>query len=214
MPRALRLAALLAALPAVAPAQGLPPLQPDPAAVARARADSVRNPWTGADARFMAGMIPHHAQAIRMARWAEPNGAGAEILALAGRIINAQQDEIRIMQTWLLDRLQPVPEPDPAGLRMEMDGHEHHHLMPGMLTPEEMARLEAARGEEFERLFLRHMIEHHKGAVLMVEELFSHDGAGLDDTAFKLASDINVDQLTEIARMQRMLAARLFSRPE
>ena len=206
MTRPLLLAAVLtaAALPAAA--------QEHPAAV-RARADSVRNPWTEADARFMSGMIPHHAQAIRMARWAPTNGAGPELQALAARIINAQQDEILVMQRWLGDRNQPVPEADPAGLRMVIGGEEHHHLMPGMLTPEQLGQLEAARGEAFDRLFLQLMIQHHKGAVAMVAELFSHDGAGLDDTVFKLASDINVDQTTEIARMQRMLAARLFGKP-
>jgi uncharacterized protein (DUF305 family) len=204
-----RIAALLFVLPLLAaPAAA----QADPAAVARARADSVRNPWTEADARFMTGMIPHHAQAIRMAKWAAPSGASAEIQSLAARIINAQQDEILVMQNWLRDRNQPVPEPDPAGMKMVMDGEEHHHLMPGMLTPEQMKQLEAARGEDFDRLFLQLMIQHHKGAVAMVAELFSHDGAGLDNTAFKLASDINVDQTTEIARMQRLLAARLFGK--
>lgn len=202
MIRPLLLAAALTplALPAAA--------QADPA-VAQARADSLRNPWTEADARFMSGMIPHHAQAIRMAGWAVTNEAGAELRALAARIINAQQDEILVMQNWLRDRRQPVPEPDPAGMKMVMGGEERHHLMPGMLTQEQMARLEALRGEEFERLFLQLMIHHHKGAVAMVTELFSHDGAGLDNTVFKLASDINVDQATEIARMQRMLLARL-----
>lgn len=181
--------------------------------VAKARADSLRNPWTEADARFLAGMIPHHAQAIRMARWAATHGASDELQTLAARIINAQQDEIVVMQTWLRDRGQVVPEPDPAGLRMVMDGAEHHHLMPGMLTDEQMRQLDDARGAEFDRLFLTYMIQHHKGAVSMVEELFATDGAGQDNTVFKLASDINVDQTTEIARMQRMLAARLFGKP-
>jgi len=117
-----------------------------------------------------------------------------------------------VMQRWLGDRNQPVPEADPAGMKMVMGGEEHHHLMPGMLTPEQLGQLEAARGEAFDRLFLQLMIQHHKGAVAMVAELFSHDGAGLDNTAFKLASDINVDQTTEIARMQRMLASRLFGK--
>lgn len=203
MTRPLLTLATLAALTFPAAAQA------DPSAVARARADSARNPWTEADARFMTGMIPHHAQAIRMAKWAFTNGASDELKALAGRIINAQQDEILVMQNWLRDRHQPVPEADPAGMKMVMAGEEHLHLMPGMLTPEQMSRLEAARGEEFEQLFLQLMIRHHQGAVAMVAELFSHDGAGLDDTVFKLASDINVDQTTEIARMQRMLLARL-----
>jgi uncharacterized protein (DUF305 family) len=117
------------------------------------------------------------------------------------------------MQTWLRDRQLPVPEPDPAGVRMLMDGAEHHHLMPGMLTEEQMRQLDDARGPDFDRLFLTGMIQHHKGAVAMVEELFATDGAGQDNTVFKLASDINVDQTTEIARMQRMLAARLFGTP-
>lgn len=203
MTRPLLLVAALTALALPATAQEYP------AAVARARADSARNPWTEADARFMSGMIPHHAQAIRMARWAATNGAGAELQALAARITNAQQDEILVMQHWLRDRHQPVPEADPAGMKMVMGGEEHHHLMPGMLIPDQMARLEAARGAEFDRLFLQLMIQHHKGAVAMVAELFSHDGAGLDDTVFKLASDINVDQTTEIARMQRLLLVRL-----
>lgn len=200
-------------LATVVTALALPAAAQEHPATARARADSARNPWSEADARFMSGMIPHHAQAIRMARWAPTNEAGAELQALAARIINAQQDEILVMQNWLRDRHQPVPEADPAGMKMVMGGEEHHHLMPGMLTPEQMSRLEAARGEEFERLFLQLMIQHHQGAVAMVAELFSHDGAGLDVTAFKLASDINVDQTTEIARMQRMLLARLRGKP-
>lgn len=178
--------------------------QRDSAATARARADSTMNPWTAADARFVTGMIPHHAQAILMSGWAPANGASEDIRVLAGRIINAQKDEILIMRNWLLDRHQPLPDDENAG-----GGHHHHHG-PGMLSADELARLQAAQGEEFDRLFLQFMIRHHQGAVSMVEELFAQDGTGQDHTIFKLASDINVDQTTEIARMQRMLAARLF----
>ena len=78
--------------------------------------------------------------------------------------------------------------------------------MPGMLTPEQMRELDAARGREFDRLFLTDMIQHHRGAVTMVHDLFATDGAAQDEQAFKLASDIQVDQTTEIARMERMLA--------
>jgi uncharacterized protein (DUF305 family) len=179
----------------------------DSAAVARARADSLRRPYTTADIHFMSGMIAHHAQAIAMARWAPTHGAGESVARLAERIINAQTDEISLMRHWLLDRNQPAPEPDPRGLRMQMNGMEHTMLMPGMLSPEQMQRLEAARGTEFDRLFLTYMIQHHRGAVEMVKELFSHPGAGQDEVVWKFASDVNVDQTTEIARMQRMLAA-------
>ena len=180
--------------------------QGDLAAIAKARADSARYPYTAADIHFMSGMIGHHAQAIKMARWAPTHGASPSVLTLCERIVNAQTDEIATMQQWLRDRRQPVPEPDPAGMKMKMGGMEHVMLMPGMLTPEQMNQLDAARGADFDRLFLTDMIQHHRGAVQMVKELFESPGAGQDELVFKFASDVNVDQTTEIARMQRMLA--------
>ncbi len=182
----------------------------DAGAIARARADSARLPYTAADIHFMSAMIGHHAQAIVMSRWAATHGASASVRTLADRIINAQQDEILTMQQWLRDRQQPVPEARPAGMKMVMNGVEHEMLMPGMLTEAQMRQLDAARGTEFDRLFLTFMIQHHNGAVSMVKELFDTPGAGQDELVFKLASDINVDQTTEIARMQRMLAALIF----
>ncbi len=179
----------------------------DPTYVAQARADSIRHPYTAADVEFMSHMIGHHAQAIVMSRWAPTHGASQSVLTLASRIINAQQDEIITMQTWLSDRLQPVPEATPGGMTMTMGGMEHMMLMPGMLTDEQMKQLDAARGPEFDRLFLTYMIQHHKGAVSMVKDLFSSYGAGQDETVFKFASDVNVDQSTEIARMEKMLVA-------
>jgi uncharacterized protein (DUF305 family) len=163
-----------------------------------AAADSVRRSYTAADVEFMTGMIGHHAQAIEMAHLAPTNGASGQIQILAGRIINAQQDEIAKMQLWLRDRGQPVPEVGGA--------HGHHHaMMPGMLTEAQMGGLRAARGADFDRTFLRLMIQHHEGAIHMVERLFAHDGAGQEDVIFKLASDVNVDQITEVDRMRRML---------
>ncbi len=179
----------------------------DLAAIAKARADSARYPYTVADISFMSGMISHHAQAIRMAGWAPSHGASSSIRILAERIINAQQDEISLMSAWLRDRLLPVPEPNPMGMKMVMDGEEHLMLMPGMLTEDQMGQLDQARGGEFDRHFLTFMIQHHRGAVTMVNELFSQNGAGQNETVFKLASDVNVDQATEIARMEKMLAA-------
>jgi uncharacterized protein (DUF305 family) len=177
------------------------------AAVARASADSARYPYTEADIRFMSGMIHHHAQAIKMARWAPTHGASAAVIRLTERIINAQTDEITLMSNWLSARRQPVPQPNPEGMTMTMGGTQHVMLMPGMLTDAQMNELDAARGEDFDRLFLTFMIQHHKGAVSMVKELFAAQGAGQDETVFKFASDVQVDQTTEINRMLEMLFA-------
>ena len=181
--------------------------QSDLAAIAKAREDSARRPYTAADVHFMSAMIGHHAQAIQMASWAPTHGASSSVGILCERIINAQRDEIATMQQWLRDRQQPVPDPSPMGMKMVMDGVEHTMLMPGMLTEEQMKELDAARGKEFDRLFLTFMIQHHRGAVQMVKELFASYGAAQDDLVFKFASDVNVDQATEIARMEKMLVA-------
>ncbi|HET6760614.1 MAG TPA: DUF305 domain-containing protein [Gemmatimonadaceae bacterium] len=179
----------------------------DAAAIARAMADSARLPYTEADVHFMSAMIGHHAQAIVMANWGPTHGASASVLRLAERIINAQDDEIATMQRWLRDRLKPVPEARPTGMKMMMNGVEHEMLMPGMLTEAQMKQLDQARGPEFDRLFLTFMIQHHRGAVAMVKQLFDSYGAGQDETVFKFATDVNVDQATEIERMQKMLVS-------
>ncbi|MFW6078339.1 MAG: DUF305 domain-containing protein, partial [Gemmatimonadota bacterium] len=175
-------------------------------AIYRARTDSARTRFTDADVHFMTGMIAHHAQALVMSALAPRNGAGPAVRTLAARIENAQRDEIETMQRWLRDRGQRVPEVHIEGTELTIEGPGHEMDMPGILSPEQMSELEAARGGEFDRLFLTYMIEHHQGAVVMVENLFGIDGAAQDQTAFRLASDIQVDQRTEIARMERMLA--------
>lgn len=197
--------------PAPVPA---PPMASTPAAIARAQADSARYPYTEADIHFMSGMIGHHAQAITMANMAreKDRGASPAIVTLAGRIINAQKDEIALMQTWLQDRRQPVPEARGHAMRMVMNGVEHDMLMPGMLTPAEMDSLSRLRGEAFDEFFLRSMIKHHNGATVMVKELFNTYGAAQDQLVFKFASDVNIDQTTEIARMEKMLASIIFAR--
>ncbi len=186
------------------------------AAIARARTDSARYPYTAADVHFMTGMIGHHSQAIVMANWAPTHGASPSVQTLAARIINAQRDEIATMQQWLRDRQQPVPDGHSGmkmvmnGSEMTMNGSEHEALMPGMLTDPQLKQLDSARGPEFDRLFLTDMIQHHRGAVTMVKQLFDSYGAAQDELVFKFASDVNVDQTTEIARMERMLVAQMF----
>ena len=175
------------------------------AAVARARADSIRLPYTKADIDFMSGMISHHAQAIKMASWAPTHGASDALVRMAERVVVGQAGEIELMQSWLRDRSQPVPEADPAGLKMKMGDMEHVMLMPGMLTEEQMKQLDAARGKEFDRLFLTFMIQHHRGAIEMVRQLFKSHGAAQDETVFKFANDVEIDQSEEIQRMQLML---------
>lgn len=175
------------------------------AAIARARADSVRLPYTKADIDFMSGMISHHAQAIKMAGWAPTHDASPALRRMAERIVVGQADEITLMQTWLRDRRQPVPEADPAGMKMKMGDMEHVMLMPGMLSEEQMKELDGARGKEFDRLFLTFMIQHHRGAIDMVKQLFGAQGAAQDETVFKFANDVEIDQTEEIQRMQQML---------
>ncbi len=186
--------------------------QADLVAIAKAQADSARYPYTSADVHFMSAMIGHHAQAIQMADWAPTHGARSSVRILAERIINAQQDEITTMQRWLADRRQRVPEAIPQGMKMMMDGVEHVMLMPGMLTPDQLTQLDQSRGTEFDRRFLTFMIQHHRGAVTMVKELLGTHGAAQDEIVYRFASDVNVDQATEIDRMEKMLAA-LSSRP-
>lgn len=186
-----------------APAAGTPPVS------ATVLIDSSAHPWSDADVEFMSGMIHHHAQAIEMSQWAPTHGAGESIRTLAGRIINAQRDEIRLMEQWLRDRGEAVPEPMPTGgdMAAHMHGADHGMMMPGMLTPGQMQQLDSARGKSFDELFLTFMIQHHRGAITMVKELFNTYGAVQDNSVFKLASDVNVDQTTEVARMTRMLFA-------
>jgi uncharacterized protein (DUF305 family) len=154
----------------------------------------------------MTDMIHHHAQALTMARMAPSHGAGGEIQVLAERIIVGQNDEIAIMQRWLRDQGQPVP--DPAGGAPHGGAHAMH--MPGMLTQEQLEELDAAQGAEFDRLFLTYMIQHHQGALTMVEQLFGTYGAAQGDMVFKIASDIGADQTSEIDRMRSMLREMLF----
>ena len=170
-----------------------------------ARLDSARMRFTEADVRFMTAMIAHHAQALEMSHLAPKNGASETIQTLAARIINAQRDEILTIQRWLRDRSQPVPEVHFDAPTVMVHAADHVMHAPGMLTPAQMQELTRARGEEFDRLFLADMIQHHQGAVAMVRELFATDGAAQDEEVFKFAADVEADQSSEITRMELML---------
>ncbi len=185
------------------PAGFSPLLQaPDPPA----RPDLVRYPYSQADVDFMSGMIPHHAQAVLIAGWADSHGARPDIRVLCERMVIAQRDEIEFMRNWLRDRGERVPAANATHHRMKMNGVEHDMLMAGMLTAEELAQLDRARGPEWDRLFMTFMIRHHQGAIKMIDELFASYGALQDDDVYKLASDMYADQTTEIERMEKMLA--------
>ena len=180
--------------------QGSPPVEPKP------RPDLVAYPYTEADVNFMAGMIPHHAQAVAMASLAPTHASSPQVKLMCERQLVSQRDEIELMRMWLRDRGQRVPPADSTRHRMVMNGVEHDMLMPGMLSDEEMAQLAKARGAEWDKLFLKFMIKHHEGALKMVEELFATRGAAQGDDIYAFASDVFADQTAEIERMQKMLA--------
>lgn len=151
--------------------------------------------YTVADVQFMQHMIGHHAQAVVMTDMVPTHGAGEDLRTLAEKIDISQRDEMGFMEQWLRERGQVVP--DPADM--------HGMDMPGMLTDEQLAQLDAARGIEFERLFLDFMIKHHEGALIMVQDLFDAPGAGQDPDIFRFATDVDADQRDEIYVMQGML---------
>lgn len=174
-------------------------------ALYRARNDSALMNVHPADVHFITGMIVHHAQAVVMSAWAPEQAESRTMQTLAARITNAQKGEIGLMQRWLDERGLPVPQVDDGG---HVTGPGSDMFMTGMLTQEQLDHLEESRGITFDSLYLKYMIPHHQGAVGMVDELFAAEGgAAQDEFVFKLANDIQVDQGSEIARMQGMLDA-------
>jgi uncharacterized protein (DUF305 family) len=168
-----------------------------------------------ADAQFMQGMIMHHAQAVEMTALIESHTGSKNLRSLGARISHSQSDEIRFMKRWLETRGEPVS----PGMRemkgMDMSGHSMQMpmsmpgpmpaLMPGMLTPKQMETLKKAQGEDFDRLFLTGMIQHHNGALIMVKDLFDTAGAGQDAELFNFVTDVDSGQRAEIRIMQTML---------
>lgn len=159
-----------------------------------------------ADVEFMSGMIPHHAQAVLIAGWAESHGARRDVLVFCQRIVVGQRDEIGLMQRWLAERGLDVPAADATTHKMKMGDMVHEMIMPGMLNAEQLAELDKSRGSDFDRLLLKAMIGHHLGAIEMVNKLQASAGSGNDDIVYRFSSDVYADQSTEVERMTKMLA--------
>ena len=152
--------------------------------------------YTDADVSFMQGMIPHHRQALEMTALVRQHAVTEAVQRMALRMEISQRDEIALISAWLADRGETI--------EMSNMGAMQHEMM-GMLTPEQMQTLSETRGMDFDRLFLEGMIQHHRGALAMVTELFSTSGAAQESTIFKFAEEIDADQLMEIERMQGLL---------
>lgn len=172
------------------------------------------NSYSDADVAFMQGMIMHHGQALEMAALVQGRTNTRGIVDLAARIDASQEDEIAFMQGWLRERGEDAPSPMPTGhgghgahAGMDHSAHAGHQSMPGMASAEQMARLAAASGAEFDRLFLQLMIAHHEGAVQMVADLLARSGSAYDPVLFRFVNDVTNEQQAEINRMTAMLRA-------
>jgi uncharacterized protein (DUF305 family) len=152
-------------------------------------------PYTKADVEFMQGMIAHHAQAIVMSRMAESHGANPQVLKLSNKIDQSQVPEIRIMQNWLTRNKQFAPDTSSW----------HNVMMAGMLTTAQLKELDAAKGVDFDRAYLRLMIQHHAGALKMVDDLFNSSLAGQEVDVNVFANDVVTAQTVEIGIMQKLL---------
>jgi uncharacterized protein (DUF305 family) len=154
-----------------------------------------------ADISFMQGMIHHHAQAVEMVDLLRTRSRNRKLQALGNRISISQTDEMKYMKQWLVDRGQPVM----AHGQMDHSAMSSMPMMPGMLTPTQMKALAKASGPAFDRLFLTGMIQHHTGALIMVEDLFDTASAGQDNVLYDFATDVDNTQRAEIEIMKNML---------
>jgi uncharacterized protein (DUF305 family) len=169
-------------------------------------------PYTAADVRFMQDMIPHHEQALAMTDLVGERTGSEDIALLARRIEITQKGEIALMEDWLSARGEEQSTGRSHGGAHGDHAMSHHgsgamshgELMPGMLTELQFARLSAARGGEFDRLFCGLMIQHHRGALTMVDQQRAA-GGGIEAEGFKVSADIEADQRIEIRRMRQVL---------
>ena len=168
-------------------------------------------PISAKDVEFMQGMIMHHAQAVEMTDMIEARTQNRNVRLIGERISKSQSDEMKFMKQWLEVRGHPLSGPMPV-MHQQGDTHthtaDHQMLMPGMLTKAQMEALGKAKGAEFDRLFLEGMIQHHKGALVMVKELFDTAGAGQDAALFNFATDVDSGQRAEIRSMETLLNAK------
>ena len=157
----------------------------------------------------MQGMILHHAQAVEMTALIQARTENKELRLLGARISQSQSDEMNFMKRWLTLRNEPLSMPMPPMnmVGMEMSSR-HHHSMPGMLNPVQMDALKKAEGAAFDQLFLKGMIQHHRGALEMVGDLFETAGAGQDAELFNFATDVDGGQRAEIKVMQILLGEK------
>ena len=166
-------------------------------------------PLSAKDVEFMQGMIMHHGQAVEMTALINERSTNKDLRLLGARISHSQAEEMKYMERWLKLRGQSTSMPMPSMQHMPgMDMSQHHMLMPGMLTQEQMDALKNAKGAEFDRLFLTGMIQHHTGALTMVDELFKTAGAGQDSELFNFATDVDSGQQAEIRIMENMLGQK------
>ena len=154
------------------------------------------------DVEFMQGMIMHHGQAVEMTALIAARTQNKTLSLLGARISQSQSDEMNFMKRWLEARKQPVAMPMKGMEGMDMSSQ---MMMPGMLTKKQMNTLRKAKGKEFDKLFLTGMIQHHKGALTMVKEMFAATGAGQDTEIFNFATDVDSGQRAEIRIMETML---------
>jgi uncharacterized protein (DUF305 family) len=188
---------------------------------ARAARASLRAPVL-ADVKFMQGMIMHHAQAVEMTDLLRARSRDPAMQALGKRMSISQTDEMEFMKQWLEDRGAPtsmeaqmeydmkhMDHNDPKAMQAMAEMHKAMPLMPGMLSPQQMDALSKATGPAFDHLFLSGMIQHHKGALVMVEDLFDTPEAGQDSVLYDFATDVDNTQSAEIKIMQEMLKERL-----
>jgi uncharacterized protein (DUF305 family) len=154
--------------------------------------------------------------------------------AFGEKIAVSQTDEIQFMKNWLEDWGKPSSISHAGMTHAGMDHNNMEHAgnmdhmnmagmdhsantaaqldsmaemppMPGMLTPAQMKALAAAKDAEFDRLFLTGMIQHHTGALIMVDDLFGNPAAAQDSVLYDFATDITNTQSAEIEIMKKML---------
>jgi uncharacterized protein (DUF305 family) len=164
-------------------------------------------PISPQDVEFMQGMIHHHAQAVEMTAMIELRTTSKDVRKIGAKISQSQSDEINFMKRWLIRRGEKTTM-TMAAMDMKSMDHSHEMLMPGMLTDDQMEELRTSKGAKFDELFLKGMIQHHGGALVMVKDLFSAAGAGQDGEIFNFATDVDTGQRGEIKIMQEMLNKR------